>query len=353
MRILVGCGAVMWGVSGLALLVLFESWRGRGLGLWVLLALGAALALLQGIALARWLVLAWSVLGLTLWWVSPAALVRAEGASGRNWPPADPLNLVPEADLVRAGVKLLFPAVKGNVILPLLNQLYGEMDGESGYTAMRHVVFYTGADLAGGPTAAGHYYCYLPPGVEKPPLLVFFHGALGNYQCFLYFWQKWAAARGWAVICPTFGYGNWYRPGGGEAAERAFLDALKTLPVDSSRVLVTGLSNGGTAVVRLVERQGAHVQGVALYSPVLEVERYGSAEFRAWAQEHPPVVVLEGDRDTVVHPQTVQKRLAELRKLGVNSEFQLLSGHDHYMMFSAAQEVYASLDRLVAKCWPR
>lgn len=348
MPLLLGCAALLWAFSASLALFLFETWRGRALGFWFLLALWSVLALVYRAMLGRWLLLGCAVGALVLLWLSPGSPSRPRGASGQNWPWWDPLNLIPESDLVKSGIKFLFPAVKGEVILPLLTALYREMDEQPEYQRLRHVIWHTGTDLLGSRTAAGHYYSYVPANVARPPVLVFLHGAMGNYQCFLYFWQKWAERRGFAVICPTFGYGNWYRPGGAEAAEHALLHALENLPLDPQRVLLTGLSNGSTGAVRLVRRQGRRIRGLVLFSPVIEVEQYASAEFREWAGEHAPMLVLQGDRDSVVQLATVQHRLQRLRQLGVSSDLQVVNGKDHYMMFAAAEQVYAALDQAIA-----
>jgi dienelactone hydrolase len=345
MRFLFGVAAMAWAFAGTLALLLFETPRGRGLALCVLLGLGCALALFLRLPWARWIGLGLLVSSVALLFCAPRARTATRGIAGQNWPGWSPLNLVPEGDLVRSGIKVLFPAVKGQVILPLLDGLYSEMEAFPEYRSMPHVIHHTGTDLLGRGNAAGHYYSYVPKNVEKPPLLVFLHGAMGNYQCFLYFFQKWAEKRGWAVICPSFGYGNWYRPGGGEAAEQSLLHALETLPVDRERVLLAGLSNGATGAVRLIRRQPDKIQGLILFSPVIEPEQYGSAEFRDWAGRGHPRVVMQGDTDQVVHPRTVESRLT---KLGVPFDYRLLPGHDHYMMFSASERVYETLDELAS-----
>lgn len=342
MRFLFGAATLAWAFAGTFLLFLFESPRGRGVACWALLGLGCALAFFLRLSWARWVALALFLSTLVLLLSGPRAATPTRGIGGHNWPGWTPLTLIPEGDLVRAGVKILFPAVKGQVILPLLDRLYSEMQAYPEYRNMPHVIQQTGADLLGRGNAAGHYYSYVPPGVEKPPLLVFLHGAMGNYQCFLFFFQKWAEQRGWAVICPSFGYGNWYKDGGGEAAEKSLLHALETLPVDKNRVILAGLSNGATGAVRLIRRQPDKVHALVLFSPVIEPAQYGSEEFLQWVATH-PMKVLQGDADRVVQARTVESRL---KSSGVRCDYQLLKGEDHYLMFSAAQRVYETLDRL-------
>ena len=339
MRVFLALLTLPWLSSGLLMLFVFQTWRGRCFVLWALLLLAWIWLLELRAAWSRPLVLVLGgvFLGLLAW--APGA--KTEGSlAGRGWPLWSPLNLVPEGDWARLGVRVLYPAQRANALQPALDALYHDMESRPEYRALPHVLTYSGLDLFGRGNAAGHSFYYLPPGVERPPVLLFFHGALGNFQSYLYFWQKWAEPRGWAVVCPTFGYGNWYAKGGAEAAVKA----LRELPVDTDRVVVAGLSNGATAAVRLTRRVPERVHALFLVSPVLEVDQFTSSEFLQWQGR---MMVAEGSEDVNVRPETVERRLDAIRKAGVEVDYRLIPGYDHHMMFTAGQKMYQLLDELL------
>ena len=68
-----------------------------------------------------------------------------------------------------------------------------------------------------------HLYAYGPPHVsgERLPALVFLHGSGGNFKAYFYMWRHFADKAHMIVVCPSFGFGDWWQPGGMEAVERA------------------------------------------------------------------------------------------------------------------------------------
>ena len=101
-------------------------------------------------------------------------------------------------------------------------------------------------------TDSGHIYTYVPPHApgERLPVLLFLHGSFGNFKGYFYLWRRFADQHHWIVACPSFGFGNWYRSVGPPAIARALERTLAGTPADPERVVLAGLSNGGTGVVR-------------------------------------------------------------------------------------------------------
>lgn len=107
-------------------------------------------------------------------------------------------------------------------------------------------------------TAMGDYHIALPDGVERPPVLLFLHGAGGTGKGALR--MRTALRRGYAIIGPNglkrpnarFGSGWSFHPDRAQQRdEAAFLrevisDAASTHGIDPDQVLLGGFSIGGS-----------------------------------------------------------------------------------------------------------
>jgi pimeloyl-ACP methyl ester carboxylesterase len=212
------------------------------------------------------------------------------------------------------------------------------------YAKLASAVHFSAFDLFGLGTGSGHLYYYSPTDPGPHPLLIFFHGAMGNLECYLYHWQLFAEPRKMAVVCPTFGFGSWYRPGGTETAEAAWRYAQDSLPVKTGPATIVGMSNGATAAVRLAAAHPEAVARLVLISPVLETQILRSRPFLDWARTHPPPLILEGDADRNVTPAFVERGVAALKEEGVKVDYRVFPGHDHFLMFSAREEIFRVID---------
>ena len=313
--------ALLLVLSGLLLLSQFSSPRGQLVAGWM--ALG-------GLLLLRLPSRLWGA----LWaagWLGQVLLAPSSqaGCSGDGWLRLSPFNLVPESDWSDLGINLIY-ANQASRIKALSRPYYASTSD------VPHTLHYTVSDLLGLGTGSGHLYFYAPPGPPRP-LLMFLHGAMGNLQCYLNFWQE----SGYAVVCPTFGFGFWYRPGGMETAADAWTYAQRNLNVQAGPATWVGHSNGATGAVRVTLTHPEMVDQLVLISPVLEPEKVGSAEF-ARALHNPPLI-LEGDQDRNVSPASVERGVAAMRAAGVMPSYRLLAGHDHFLLFSARTEVYQAV----------
>lgn len=341
----------IWLIGSLALLLAFPSLTGK-------LAAGWTLLPLLGLWSARWrprlalavaalAVLALAGLLLVYPWPKPSQQVR----SSPPFPtPLDLIcNFVPESDLSALGVGLAYSDPRYDQVMGLLRPLYREMEADPQYARLPHVVGSTAQDLFLGTPGAPHYFCYVPPGEGKKPALIFFHGALGNFKVYLHFWRRWAQKTGYAVICPSNGFGRWYDEQGEKRALELFDSALAELPIDPTRVTVAGMSNGGTAVTRLVNARPDKIGSVLLICPVLEVGQTLTPTFLDWTRRHTAPIVLEGDEDINVSPEIVSANVDAILKQGGRCDLRLRKGHDHHILFSDAEEVYAAVGELAQK----
>jgi phospholipase/carboxylesterase len=99
----------------------------------------------------------------------------------------------------------------------------------------------------------GGFSLYVPEtadGATAMPLVVALHGGHGHGRDFLWSWLRDARSRGALVLAPTSRDRTWSIMGGEDVdAEplRGMVDAVAArYPVDRARVLLTGMSDGGT-----------------------------------------------------------------------------------------------------------
>lgn len=316
---------------GVFLMAHFEHWRSQLSAVWLIL----------GGACWWW----GSPRGLGAWglgWLALLALApgRGPGCVASPWLRFSPLNLATERDLSSLGIAFFYGGSAH--VRAIVRPIYDEMDTRGHNPQMCHAIAYAANDMFGLGTGSGHlFFTPAPPGRK---LLLFLHGAMGNLQCYTSFWQTFAEQNGYTVVCPTFGFGFWWRPGGLETAENAWNYAHERLGVAPGGALLIGLSNGATGAVRLTLAHPEMVEQLVLISPVLEPELVGSAAF-ARAVRQPPLV-LEGDRDSNVTPGEVETGLAAMRRVGLKPRYVLLPGHDHFMMFSARRDVFELLQHV-------
>lgn len=243
-----------------------------------------------------------------------------------------PFNLITERDLSTLGIDFFYAGsarVKAAVA-----PVYTETERRRDYNDMTHAIACSANDLLGlGPTPGQAFY-YRPFGSPRKQLL-FLHGAMGNLQCYASYWQTFAEKHHYSVVCPGFGFGFWQRPGGMETAAAS---------TRGEPGLVIGLSNGAAGAVRLTLAHPELVDQLVLISPVLEPELVGSPEF-ARALKKPPLI-LEGSEDRNVSPESVERGVQAMRQAGIKPVYQLLPGHDHFLMFTARDQVYQAILKL-------
>ena len=101
--------------------------------------------------------------------------------------------------------------------------------------------------------ARGGFSLYVPEssdGVAPMPLIVALHGGSGHGRDFLWTWVREARTRGMLVLSPTARDRTWSIMGTDDTDAPAFLEMFGYITeryrVDRARVLLTGMSDGGT-----------------------------------------------------------------------------------------------------------
>ena len=246
--------------------------------------------------------------------------------------------LLPEIDQVKLGTyvaPVVDPIIdwkQARRIRAISMRHYRAMEGDPGFVALGTVLPYAYAD-----EDAAHLFAYAPPHApdERLPAVVFLHGSAGNFKAYFYLWKRFADEQRMAVVCPSFGFGNWYERGGVEAVERARTWAVTNLDADETRMFLVGLSNGGTGVTRAIASRPGAYRGIVLISGVLEDD-----VLRAVAQRGmPPMFVIHGQDDDRIHASDVAKATARLRARGATVQEWFVAHEDHFLFFDRDDEV--------------
>ena len=197
----------------------------------------------------------------------------------------------------------------------------------------------------------GHLFAYAPPHAssERLPTILFLHGSAGNFKAYFYLWKRFAERTRTIVVCPSFGFGNWYEHGGVEAVERARAWAIVNLGADETRIFLVGLSNGGTGVTRAAAANPGAYRGLVLLSGVLEDDILRSAMKgdTAGAAFPWPMLVVHGRDDERIPLVDVQRSLKRLRARGASIDERIIDGEDHFLFFDRDEEVLGAVEAWV------
>jgi len=239
---------------------------------------------------------------------------------------------VPERDQFELGARIVFldPLVDGakaKRIRRLFGAVYDEGANTPGFRALSGAMPHAYRELWGAPWRSDHLFVQAPDGPGPHPTVLFVHGSAGNFKGY----QVVLGAlrdRGWAVVSPSFGFGNWWREGGTTTLAQA-LDFVDDDPrLDGSRVAMAALSNGGCAITRSSVELADRLQGVAWLSGIVELDRLDEV---AEAYRGRPTWLLHGDEDARI-PVSIARRGAEA--LGEGARLVEVPGEDHFLFFS-------------------
>lgn len=185
--------------------------------------------------------------------------------------------------------------------------------------------------------STGQRFVYVPPHAagERLPCVIFLHGSGGNFTGYLWVWKALADELRFVVVAPGFGFGNWQRPGGVEAVEAARQYAIDSLPVDSDRIVLAGLSNGGRGVMRTIETNGRAYRAVVLISAVVDVDPTPAL----WRDRS--VLLLHGLKDDRISEKWFRLAESSLRAAGARLTVHTDPEEDHFLIFSRRDEFAA------------
>lgn len=256
-------------------------------------------------------------------------------------------NLLPEVDQFALGFKLvpfidpLFTMKQSKVLSGLTTSIYRELEADPNFHALGSVMPGAYDEIWGQDFNQGHYFLYIPPGLERHqphPALVFLHGSGGNFKAYTWLLSKVADELGMVLIAPSYGIGNWREPDTSTLVKAVLQDAAKVVALDSSHLHLMGLSNGGLGVSQAGRVLGAEFQTLTFLSPVMEGYSISSPEFaRHWRDR--PVLVIAGHEDDRVPFSYVAGNAEAMKSAGINVTLKPVDGADHFMMFSHREVV--------------
>jgi predicted esterase len=173
---------------------------------------------------------------------------------------------------------------------------------------------------------------------EKLPCLIFLHGLGGNNKSCLWVLSKLSKQTKCAVIAPTFGLGNWDKPGSAEFVIDVAHEAIATLPLDRKKIFLMGYSNGAMGVTRAVVKEPGLFKGIIYLSPITEDELFSPKEFSRSAKEC-KFLFLHGGCDERIPRSLVEVSVASLKRLGCNVQLKVYNNEDHFLLFSQQEAV--------------
>jgi pimeloyl-ACP methyl ester carboxylesterase len=279
----------------------------------------------------------------------PDSPVQHRFTTGRSFPTFAPTNVIPEAEQINLGFLLmpyrdrLLTREQARRVSDFTLEIYAEMEENVHFRRLGSAMGWAYAELVGRPFDVGHYYLYVPESRGEGPLpaIVFLHGSAGNFKAYTWVWSRLAEELGYAIIAPSYGFGNWRQPGGTRAVLRALEDVRTVVEIDEERLYLAGLSNGGLGVSELTQTAPERFRGLILISPVLE------GDFRPMWWER-PVLVVTGEEDRRVPERYIADEVRFLRAGEVDVTYVPYPDEDHFLFFSQPESVLSDVARWLA-----
>lgn len=266
-------------------------------------------------------------------------------------------NLLPEGDQFTMGFPLvpaadrLFTRKQAAALCGYTTAIYGALEADPAFHALGSVMPETYDELWGMPFQHGHYFLYVPPGLDraKPrPALVFLHGSGGNFKAYTWLLAKVADQLGLVVLAPTYGFGNWRERDTSRLVQGALADAAQVVAIDPRNVHLMGLSNGGLGVSQAGGDLAPNLRSLIFLSPVFDRSCISAPEFgQQWRGR--PIFVISGTEDDRIPIDYVTANVAELKSGGANVKFQPVEAADHLLLFSHEALVLQALREWLAR----
>lgn len=259
-----------------------------------------------------------------------------------------PTWIVDEADQIRMGGVLLpyvdpiMTSEQATIFSMAFNAEYAEMTRSADFIQIGSVLGESYGDMLGMKGSISHAYVYHPdrPKTQRLPVIVFFHGWLGNMKAYAWSWSHFAEKNGFIVICPTFKNGIWNGP---EAVETiSWIQGLikSDERCDESSVYVVGLSNGGTGVVRWAEALPGTFRGLVFISPVMQgTDTKGFAA--AVGDER--LLIVHGSSDTRIPSDYVKECVARMTRRGLAVTSLSYDHEDHCLILSSKSRLHRDM----------
>ncbi|MBM3225607.1 MAG: hypothetical protein FJZ47_17660 [Candidatus Tectomicrobia bacterium] len=171
----------------------------------------------------------------------------------------------------------------------------------------------------------GAYTCYVPEMYQADrswPLLLTLHGGSGNDEDFLWTWLKYAKSRGYLLVSAKSFGATWF-PWDAPSLMYILDDVQARYHVDPQRVLLTGLSDGGSFSYEVGFAWPERFHGLAVVAGILRPHQRS-------AQAHQlPVYITHGAQDQLFPVAYVRMVVDQLREWGHQVTYHELTGFGH------------------------
>jgi len=202
-----------------------------------------------------------------------------------------------------------------------------------------------------------HYFLFLPEGYGEPvpaggkeikkwPLLVFLHGSGGNMKLAPWTMLPVIRKQGYIAVFPSYLNGTWWTPVGGKFFRKVLSDVSQRYPIDRSRVIICGVSNGATGAWAISRSNSTEFRGVVSISGAFDGQE------SMMATRGPPVYIVHGALDGVIHvkfSRAASKALSHNRPGTVYKEF---PEDGHLIFFSKGTEIMTGVFEWAEKLPP-
>ena len=182
--------------------------------------------------------------------------------------------------------------------------------------------------------ARGGFSLYVPEysdGQRPMPLIVALHGGHGHGRDFLWAWLREARSRGVLVLSPTSRDRTWSIMGGDDVDALPLREMVESVaarcPVDRTRVLLTGMSDGATYALLCGLRDGMPFTHLAPLCGVLHPMLLANGDL-AHARDF-PVYLVHGALDWMFPVHTAQLARQALQAAGARLVYREIEDLSH------------------------
>ncbi len=370
--------AKIWATAAYAVLTV-PFWMGAALGLFAVGSLSSRLALTgflvaltMPIAILWWrgrrvvVGIIWVAAAAALvggpWWArsaelpvpthsGPVAAFSVELGNGKSWGPWDAL---PEIDWIRAGTTAgaafaVTPA-QSRYLVESSTAFDDAMAADPDFAALPSQMPRAIDGLLGLPQRSGHYVLLTgtPQSPKRKGLVVFLHGSAANFRTYAWLMRDVVLKTGWDVVIPTYGFGDWNRPGGIPAIQAVLRDAYAKADYAETGAVFAGVSNGGRGLTRVVADADIPLKSVVFISPVMEPAVMETPEFAARAKGL-PVTIIHGLEDDRIPASYVEHARKTLVAQGAVIRAVPFPQGDHFILFSQSGAILGEIEKAVTQ----
>lgn len=181
--------------------------------------------------------------------------------------------------------------------------------------------------------ARGGFVFYVPEssdGKTPLPLVVALHGGYGHGADFLWTWLREARSRRFLLLAPTSRSTTWslQAPAADGAALRAMVEFLgERFPIDPTRILLTGLSDGATFSLLAGLAEDAPYTALAPISGVLHPLGMAAGNLARAADR--PIYLVHGAQDWMFPVALARMARDELEKAGAQLVYREIEDLSH------------------------